>query len=161
MGDGHLNKCKECCKAQSDEREKRLRLDDIWREKERLRSLDKYYRLNYREIQHELRKTKPYCNKTNDIHRKLKTRGVIKENEIAHHWNYNLIDDVIIMDKKLHRRIHTKIVLNIEEKIFYTKQGEKLDTLEKHLDYIKSMLSDVEYYSIRFYKIEPMVKQKL
>ena len=38
MGDGHLNKCKTCCKKQADEREKRLRNNPEWVEKEKERA---------------------------------------------------------------------------------------------------------------------------
>jgi len=49
MTDGHLNKCKECTKSQSKERENKLRLNPDWVEKEKERAREKYHRLNYRE----------------------------------------------------------------------------------------------------------------
>ena len=54
MLDGHLNKCKECCKEVGDLREKKLRENPKFCEEERLRSKEKYYRLNYKVRQFEL-----------------------------------------------------------------------------------------------------------
>src|SRR5690606_5034024 len=45
MGDGHLNKCKECCKVQAAERYRRKSEDPEWVAAERARGRDKYYRL--------------------------------------------------------------------------------------------------------------------
>ena len=45
MRDGHLNKCKECCKLIADAREKKLRKNsEEWCKNERIRSKEKYYR---------------------------------------------------------------------------------------------------------------------
>ena len=45
MGDGHLNKCKDCTKKDTKEREALLINDPIWHEKEKLRAREKYHRL--------------------------------------------------------------------------------------------------------------------
>ena len=45
MGDGHLNKCKDCCKKESSARERLLRGETDWVESERLRGREKYHRL--------------------------------------------------------------------------------------------------------------------
>ena len=41
MADGHLNKCKDCTKKQTKEREQRLLLDSEWKEKEKARHREK------------------------------------------------------------------------------------------------------------------------
>ena len=45
MGDGHLNKCKDCCIEQAEIRDKKLRLSPEYVEKEKLRGKDRYRRL--------------------------------------------------------------------------------------------------------------------
>ena len=45
MADGHLNKCKECCKSQAKERERENRKNPEFVEKERSRGRDKYHSL--------------------------------------------------------------------------------------------------------------------
>jgi hypothetical protein len=137
MGDGHLNKCKDCTKNDVDIREKALRNSDpSWVEKERIRSKEKYHRLNYRERQYELNVNKPYKNaKYKNQHKRF---GISKELQI-HHWNYETPDDVIILPKKDHRTIHRFIRRFDNEMIFRTKEGVLLDTKEKHLSFIESL----------------------
>lgn len=136
MADGHLNKCKECTKKDSDNREKILRNDPNWCEKERIRSKEKYHRLNYRERQYELNVNKPY--KTAKYKNQHRYSGLNKELQI-HHWNYEVPDDFIILTKKDHRTIHRFIRRYDNEMIFRTKDGELLDTKEKHLLLMNSL----------------------
>ena len=63
----------------------------------------------------------------------------LSSDENSHHWNYNLIEDVIILNKKFHRFIHRYFILNEDLLIFETKDGEVLDTKEKHLAYIEKL----------------------
>ena len=42
MNDGKLNKCKSCCKEYASKREKKLRSNNEWQEKERARQRDNY-----------------------------------------------------------------------------------------------------------------------
>ena len=49
MGDGHLNKCKDCTKKDTKERADELLKDPDWVEKEQARHREKYHRLDYRE----------------------------------------------------------------------------------------------------------------
>jgi hypothetical protein len=137
MRDGHLNKCIKCCREVADIREKELRKNsEDFCEKERLRSKEKYYRLNYKEIQFEQKKLKTYINgKYKNLSRDLK----LSSDENGHHWNYNLIEDVIILNKKFHKFIHRYLILNNETLIFTTKDDEILDTKEKHLNYIEKL----------------------
>ena len=137
MRDGHLNKCKECCKEVADIREKTLRKDsEDFCEKERLRSKEKYYRLNYREKQFEQNKLRLYKNSTyKNLSRDLK----LSSDKNSHHWNYALLEDVIILDKMFHRYIHRYLILNKDTLIFTTKDGEILDSKEKHLHFIEKI----------------------
>lgn len=136
MRDGHLNKCIECTKKDVAERELKLRADPAWCEKERLRSKEKYYRLNYRESQYLLNKKKLYKNATyKGLHKKLN----LKKDEIAHHWNYNYLSDIIVLKNKFHRFVHRYLILNSDSLTFYTIENTHLDTKEKHLNYIESL----------------------
>ena len=137
MQDGHLNKCKECCKEVADIREKALRKNsEDFCEKERLRSKERYHRLNYGEIQGEQKKLKSYIN---GIYKNLSRNLNLPSDKNIHHWNYALIEDVIILDKKFHRFIHRYLILNKETLIFTTKNGEVLDSKEKHLEFIEKI----------------------
>jgi hypothetical protein len=137
MQDGHLNKCKECCKKEADIREKVLRKNsEDFCEKERLRSKERYYRLGYKEIQTEKDKLKPY---KNGMYKNLSRDLKLLSDKNAHHWNYRLIKDVIILDKKFHRFIHRYLILNEKTLIFETKEGNVLDTKEKHLEFIEKL----------------------
>lgn len=143
--DGHLNKCKECCKEQADLREKRLRESNPeWRENERLRSKEKYNRLNYKDKQYERDKLKFYKKgKYKNLSRDLK----LSSNKNPHHWNYNLIDDIIVLDKKFHRFIHRYLVLNENSLVFETVEGNCLDSKEKHLEYIEKLKTFYNFYN--------------
>ena len=137
MGDGHLNKCKECAKKDVRKDYDRKANDSKWFEKERERGREKYHRLNYRERQYEINKSKPWKNSTyKGLHKKLS----LNENESAHHWNYNLIDDVIIMNKTDHRYIHRYILFDKVTLMFRTIEGILMDTKEYHLKYINSLI---------------------
>ena len=136
MGDGHLGKCKECTKNDSEKRERVLRKSPEWCEKERVRSKERYYRLNYRERQYELNKLKVY--KTTEYKQQHKNLH-LKKNENAHHWNYRLMEDVIIMDKKFHRFIHRYLILDELTLCFKTIEGTLLNTKTAHENYLESL----------------------
>lgn len=136
MGDGHLGKCKDCTKNDSNLREKKLRKNPEWCEKERLRSKEKYHRLNYREKQIEWNRDKLYINnKYKMMHKKLK----LPEDKNMHHWNYNLLDDVIILEKRFHRFIHRYLILNPDFLMFETIEGRLLNNKKEHLEYIENL----------------------
>jgi hypothetical protein len=139
MADGHLNKCKQCCKDQAAERHKRLSKNESFVEKERIRNREKYKRLNYYEKSKKSIEDKPWA-KTHiykGLHKKLKCE---KGYEL-HHWNYNdaYLEDVLVMNISDHRRLHKKLTLDKEKRIFIYK-GEYLDTIEKHKKAISEIL---------------------
>ena len=139
MADGHLNKCKECTKKDSRQNYDIKSLDEDWVEKERARGREKYQRLDY--------KTKPWNNKTRKINQfeswtsaALKRRGIDTNGKEAHHWNYNEPKQVFLLSRKAHKRIHQYIIVNYDDKFCYTKEGEKLDTIDKAKSYFKGIL---------------------
>lgn len=132
MRDGHLNKCKSCTRKDVHERYEEKIKDKDFLEKQRARGRDKYKRL--------------YCGKnignkynSNCVRSFIKRRvGEIDKNVELHHWNYNKLHSVIALDRSVHSRLHRRIKLDDETKIFIIKEtGEKLDTLEKHCNFIR------------------------
>lgn len=147
MGDGHLNKCKDCTKKDAAIREKKLRENPEWVEKEKERSREKYHRLGYKE------KYKPSseCKKIrNDNYKrnypeKVKAQSLsqhikpsIKGNQM-HHWSYQeaFAKDLIELSVKEHKKAHRYIIYD-QEHFMYRRIDtmELLDTKEKHLEYI-------------------------
>lgn len=137
MGDGHLNKCKDCTRA--DVRTNYIEKSklDTYMEKERARGREKYARLGYRG-----RLSDEQCKKR-ELYPRLRSAKQalnisVRDTEELHHWNYNNILNVIVLNRRLHRRVHSGIRLNID-KGFYYRGEQPLDTLEKRLAYIKEV----------------------
>jgi len=141
MADGHLGKCKTCTKNDVNQREKRLRKNPEWCEKERLRAIEKYNRLNYRERQYELNKARPYKNSQyKGQHKRLK----LPEELVVHHWNYNLLDDRLILKRRFHRYLHRYLILDEETLCFKTIDGRLLSTKKQHINYALSIRKNYE-----------------
>lgn len=138
MGDGHLNKCKECTKKDVHEREVSLRKDSEWVEKERERGREKYRRLNYKDRQKELKKRIPWSSELN--YKNQHYRYKLPRGKELHHWNYSpeFMEDLVVLDISTHRKIHRFLVLDVENRIFNSLEGEALNTKEKHYGYLQT-----------------------
>lgn len=136
MSDGHLNKCKKCTIKYSSENEKKLRSTPEGIEKDRKRHRDKYKRLNYLEKQKEWNLNKPWT--TSSVYKGLSKKFKTKKGTELHHWCYKeeFLEDIIILSREEHKKAHTFLKLDLENKIFLTETGVFLDSKEKHIQYL-------------------------
>lgn len=150
MADGHLNKCKNCCKQQSNKRSIELSKDPDWNEKEKNRQREKYHRLGYKE------KHKPTSEKKKEIMARYKEKFPEKakiknlsqhlkpnnEGNELHHWSYNVehAKDVIELSVADHNTAHRFLVYDQERKMYRrSDNNELLDTREAHSEYLKQL----------------------
>lgn len=128
MGDGHLNKCKDCAKEDVKKNYLRKSADESWMEKERVRGREKYKRLGYRSYPQT---TRLDFHPPSSINKRLRRCGYDTTGKEAHHWNYNILNSVFLLSRKAHHRIHAAIVMNRKDKYCYTKDGVKIETAEQ------------------------------
>ncbi len=150
MGDGYLNKCKDCTKKDADIREKKLRNNPEWVEKEKIRAREKYNRLGYKDIHKPTPERKKeiistyrqkYPEKTQALSVSSKMKPEIKGNQL-HHWSYNdeHFKDVIEISVLEHNKLHRYIVYDQERKMYRRSDNMVLlDTKELHWEYYLSL----------------------
>ena len=139
MSDGYLGKCKECTKNDSINRYNELSKNDSFLESERARGREKYKRLNYYESHKKSLIIKPW--KDTSIYKRLHKKFKCEKGIELHHWNYNdeYLEDVFFMNIKSHRRLHKHLIFDNDLLIFKTKEGELLDSKEKHELFINNI----------------------
>ena len=150
MGDGHLNKCKDCTKNDVKEREEILRTDSDWLEKEHARHREKYHRLGYKEKHKQsteqsrkstikFRENYPEKYKAHSSSQRL---PCTKGNNL-HHWSYNEEHwkDCIELNVADHALLHRYIKYDQERYMYRNLDGILLDTKQSHIDLLESLKS--------------------
>jgi hypothetical protein len=147
MADGHLGKCKACCRTYAAERERKKREDPAWIAAEKARHREKYRRLNYLE---------KHGHGSPEAHEKWKALFPEKrraynlsqhipcpDGHQRHHWSYLEEDasDVIIMRQEDHYRLHQYISYDQTAMTYRTPSGTLLATREMHESYARAVLS--------------------
>lgn len=158
MADGHLNKCKTCKKFDSDKRDKDLRKNPEYVEKERQRAQEKYHRLGYKDTARVLQRSrrKPcdpakkkidmanYKNRYPEKYasRILSQRLPTERNKEHHHWSYKFehAKDTVQLPVIEHAKLHRYIIYD-QDQFMYRRIDtmELLDTREKHYEYYLSL----------------------
>lgn len=149
MADGRLNKCKDCAKIYARERKSVLNENPQWKEAERARHREKYYRLGYKE------KHKPTPEMKAASMQRYKERypekksansacqHMAREGEEMHHWSYKKEHwkDVIYLTPKHHAKSHRFLIYD-QERMMYRRcdTGILLDTKESHELFITEMI---------------------
>jgi hypothetical protein len=145
MGDGHLNKCKDCTKADVKNHESILKQNPEYIEKERNRGREKYHRLSYRgknkqPIEKQRQRLKNSREKFPEKHKAVSRTCKMKRtpDHHLHHWSYNKehYKDVIELSIKDHNTAHRFMIYDQERMMYRTLSGVLLDTKESHLEYI-------------------------
>lgn len=142
MGDGHLNKCKECTKSDVHDNYEKNAQDPDYVEKERARGRDKHKRL-YRGIKprpgvkkrtmHQYRERYPEKWQAHIKSQHMEMRDGLNK----HHWSYNEEHwlDVIPLTVDDHMKLHRYMIYDQERYMYRTRDGVLLDTREAHLAY--------------------------
>jgi hypothetical protein len=145
MGDGHLNKCKECNKKDSIKQYYKKIVDQEWVESERKRGRKKYHKYKYRNNRHH-RSTEYRMIYPEKYKAKTASQAIPSNGNHNHHWSYNEKHymDVINLSIKNHMKAHRFIIYDQERFMYRTLEGVLLDTKEKHLEYIMNMIENRE-----------------
>lgn len=138
MGDGHLNKCKQCTKKDVHNRYAELSKDEEWVEKERARGREKFKRLGYKYS--SFKNTRELCHENGNIAKYLRGRGYDTRGKEAHHWNYNKPFSVFLLSRRAHKRIHQHLTVNRDDKFCYTEYGVRLESAEQAREYFSQIL---------------------
>ena len=141
--DGHYSRCKECAKRDAKLRTIEKRKDPNWVESERVRTRDKYHRLNY--------KVKYSATESQRCPFRVKARSLSQnipcpDGHEKHHWSYNEDDakDVIILGRSQHSLLHARMRFDKDSLMYRSNDGVLLNSRAKHLAFIDSVFKAVE-----------------
>jgi len=147
MGDGHLNKCKTCCKEQSNDRYDTLMKDPAFHEKEKARGREKSKRLGQKKPSREAAKKSRQKSMEKYPEKEKAQRKCMnlprKNGCQLHHWSYNEehYKDIIELTVSEHGKYHRFMIYDQERKMYRNLDGILLDTKQRHLDYLKTLIN--------------------
>jgi hypothetical protein len=152
MGDGTLNKCKDCVKKYAKERHEIKRNDPNFVQSEKKRGRNKYHRLyspstGVKPIDRQLKRSLDSMIKERRLYpekslARSRSKSIDRPNgHHAHHWSYNddHHKDVFIVKARDHYIIHRHMEYDPKSKFYINRDGVILDTRDKHLRYVKSL----------------------
>ena len=150
MTDGHLNKCKECCKESAISNYNKKIADPNFVIKERKRGRNKYHRLYEGTGKANPKSNSKYFEKYPEKYNAKKLSATLVkpfEDAEKHHWSYNLehVKDVIWLTKKDHNKAHRFIIYD-QERFMYRRYDNNilLDTIESHETFIRACIVNEE-----------------
>lgn len=148
MGDGHLNKCKDCTRRDTQVRATTLMNEDpSFLITERARGRDKYHRLYKGKKVDPDKKRQAMQTYWNKYPEKARSRNLIgslpklKKGLEYHHWSYNVdhAKDVIVISIADHNKLHRYLTYDQGKMMFRTLDGTLLCTREMHEKYIDAV----------------------
>lgn len=151
-GQGTDSVCKECRRAAIRTRYFKQIQDPSFIEKERERGKNKYHRLyKGKKSNKAIIKAAKYSSLRNA---KRDFQITCSSDMELHHWNYNVTNEVILLERRVHHLFHATTTLNVDEGIYYVS-NQSLDTLDKHLEVIKKICS---MYAFDYSKVQILRK---